>query len=340
MRPDARLAPALGLVPAAGETVDGYAQINTATQAGAGLPTETLPFRGRPRITTSARGAESVAALSSAAAASEFVGPTTGPATGFPAVVKFGRTATWSFDLARSVAYVRQGTRSSRAWSETASSPSAPPTCSTRRSTWTGCTSRTPTSTCACSPGSSRTCWRTSSPCPGSGTSRAHAGRCWSPRATSTTRTTIGNLVAAFEARDVRGSLYVVDYNRAPDADTLAQLQQAGHEFGLHPWVLGATPWGLSDLEAAYDLVLGWFTARSAVPSRTIRLHQVAWFGWVDAARVAARSQHRSRHELLQLGTRDHLHGWPPGQGLHQRQRASHAIRGRGGLHPAPCINR
>ena len=96
------------------------------------------------------------------------------------------------------------------------------------------------------------------------------------------------NLVAAFEARDVRGSLYVVNYNRAPDADTLAQLQQAGHEFGLHPWVLGATPWGLSDLEAAYDLVLGWFTARSAVPSRTIRLHQVAWFGWVDAARVAA----------------------------------------------------
>lgn len=97
MRPDAQLNAVLGISSAGGSTSDGYTLIDQAGP-GAGLQAMTLPFKGDARHFGLA-GATAVAALYSTATA----------ASGFPAVVRYGRTAAWAFDLARSTAYVRQG---------------------------------------------------------------------------------------------------------------------------------------------------------------------------------------------------------------------------------------
>jgi hypothetical protein len=97
MRPDPQLNGLLGIASAAGATTNGYTLIDQAGP-GAGLQTMTLPFKGDARHFSLA-GATSVAALYS----------TRSTASGYPAVVRYGRTAAWSFDLARSTAYVRQG---------------------------------------------------------------------------------------------------------------------------------------------------------------------------------------------------------------------------------------
>ena len=56
-----------------------------------------LPFRGAASHYALAGGTSTVATMSG------------GSAGGFPAVIQTGQTAAWSFDLARSVAYMRQG---------------------------------------------------------------------------------------------------------------------------------------------------------------------------------------------------------------------------------------
>jgi hypothetical protein len=97
MRPDPQLAGVFGIAAAVGTTVNGYSLIDQSGP-GAGLQAMTLPFKGEARHYTLA-GATTVAAL--------YGSRTT--ATGYPAVVRHNRTAAWSFDLARSTAYVRQG---------------------------------------------------------------------------------------------------------------------------------------------------------------------------------------------------------------------------------------
>ena len=99
MRPDAQLAPVLGLSPAGSATSEGYLAIDTASASGAGFSSATLPFHGTADHYTLTAGATSVAQLYSSRTA----------ATAYPAVVRYQQTASWSFDLARSVAYSRQG---------------------------------------------------------------------------------------------------------------------------------------------------------------------------------------------------------------------------------------
>ena len=45
-RPDTKLAPLLGLAPATGTLSEGYLQVDTATEAGAGIVSETMQFHG------------------------------------------------------------------------------------------------------------------------------------------------------------------------------------------------------------------------------------------------------------------------------------------------------
>jgi hypothetical protein len=97
MRPDPQVAGVFGITAAAGTTVNGYTLIDQSGP-GAGLQAMTLPYKGEARHYTLA-GATTVAALYD----------TRTTASGFPAVVRHNRTAAWSFDLARSTAYVRQG---------------------------------------------------------------------------------------------------------------------------------------------------------------------------------------------------------------------------------------
>ena len=98
MRPDSRLNAVLGIGDAAGTTSNGYTLIDQA-DIGAGLQSLTLPFKGDARHFALA-GATPVSTLYSSATPSNPAGP---------AVVRYGRTAAWAFDLARSTAYTRQG---------------------------------------------------------------------------------------------------------------------------------------------------------------------------------------------------------------------------------------
>jgi hypothetical protein len=102
MRPDARLAPLLGVEHVAGNTAEGYLQVDAAHPIGQGIPTETLQFHGAADHYRLA-GAQAVAWLASDAEMR----------TDFPGVTLHhygqGQAALWAFDLARSVAYTRQG---------------------------------------------------------------------------------------------------------------------------------------------------------------------------------------------------------------------------------------
>ena len=99
MRPDAQLNAVLGLGAGSTTLDNAYFKIEAGTTSGSGLQTVTLPLDGSAKRYTLAGGAQAVATLYS----------NRDTATTNPAVVRFGNTATWSYDLARSVAYARQG---------------------------------------------------------------------------------------------------------------------------------------------------------------------------------------------------------------------------------------
>jgi len=102
MRPDVHLAPLLGLERVAGNTAEGYLQVDTGHPAGRGLVAEALQFHGSADHYRLA-GAQAVAWLADSAQAR----------TDFPAVSLHrygqGQAAMWAYDLGRSVAYMRQG---------------------------------------------------------------------------------------------------------------------------------------------------------------------------------------------------------------------------------------
>ena len=102
MRPDARLASLFGIESLPGTVSEGYVRVTPDHPVGAGIATGSLQFHGtadRYRL----EGAKAVAWLSAGA---EWLDE-------YPAVTirEFGdgHAAMWAFDLARSVAYMRQG---------------------------------------------------------------------------------------------------------------------------------------------------------------------------------------------------------------------------------------
>ena len=109
MRPDKGLAPLLGLLDAAGTLADAYLQIDTSAAPGAGIVGATMQFHGTADRYT-LNGATSVATLFSSAIAS-----TTNPGVTVRSVGSAGgQAAAFTYDLARSVVYTRQG---NPAWS-------------------------------------------------------------------------------------------------------------------------------------------------------------------------------------------------------------------------------
>ena len=108
MRPDKKLAGLLGLVDAAATRPDAYLKVDTTTPAGAGVTGETVQYHGvadRYMLATTAPVANSIATLYSNATT----------ATSNPAVTMRdigtagGQAAAFTYDLARSVAWTRQG---------------------------------------------------------------------------------------------------------------------------------------------------------------------------------------------------------------------------------------
>jgi hypothetical protein len=104
MRPDKQLAGLLGLLDASGSLGDAYLRVDTSRAPGAGIVGQTMQFHGvADRYVTN--GAATLATLYSNA----------GTATANPAVTvrdvgsAGGQAAAFTFDLARSVVYTRQG---------------------------------------------------------------------------------------------------------------------------------------------------------------------------------------------------------------------------------------
>ena len=109
MRPDPQLAGLLGLTSASGTLANAYLKVDTATGPGAGIVGQTIQFHGSAdRYTTS--GAQTIATLYSNATTA-----TANPAVTLRSVGSSGgQAAAFTYDLARSVVYTRQG---NPAWS-------------------------------------------------------------------------------------------------------------------------------------------------------------------------------------------------------------------------------
>jgi hypothetical protein len=104
MRPGAKLARLLGLGSDAGDLGNGYLRINTATAPGAGLTGTTMQFHGTADRWSLA-GASSIATLYANASAG-----TAAPAVTLRSIGSAGgQAAAFTYDLARSVVYTRQG---------------------------------------------------------------------------------------------------------------------------------------------------------------------------------------------------------------------------------------
>ena len=104
MRPDKQLAGLLGLTDAGATLANAYLKVDTTTAPGRGIVNQTMQFHGAADR-YGLNGATSVADLYSNATAA-----TTAPAVTMRSVgSQGGRAAAFTFDLARSVVYTRQG---------------------------------------------------------------------------------------------------------------------------------------------------------------------------------------------------------------------------------------
>ena len=104
MRPDKQLAGLLGLVDAGSTLSEGYLLVNTSNGPGVGIVDQTMQFHGTADCYTLA-GASSLATLYSNALTA-----TANPAVTLRSVgTNGGQAAAFTFDLARSIVYTRQG---------------------------------------------------------------------------------------------------------------------------------------------------------------------------------------------------------------------------------------
>jgi hypothetical protein len=275
MRPDAQLASALGITPAGSSTTEGYFAINAATTFADGFPTTTLPFHGQATNVNPVSGSTVLATLYTDSSI----------ATSFPAVVKSGRTVTWTYDLARSIVFTRQGNPAN------ASDRDGTPPYRTEDIFYQAIdrdkvsipyadvqmrmlnrviadllADVMPMPRLWYFPGSNRTLMVV--------TSDSHANpQSW-----------FDTVVSSVEARGGKVSFYA--YNgSSPTPSAVQAWRSNGHEVGMHP---AAFQYSRS-LDQAFQAAQSYFTtAGLGAPSPTTRIHQIEWQGWVDGAKIEA----------------------------------------------------
>jgi hypothetical protein len=104
LRPDAQLATLLGITPASGTLAEGYLLVNTSGAPGQGIVNQTIQYHGAADLYT-LNGATAVATLYSNATTA-----TSNPAVTLRSVGSSGgQAAAFTYDLARSIVYTRQG---------------------------------------------------------------------------------------------------------------------------------------------------------------------------------------------------------------------------------------
>jgi hypothetical protein len=276
MRPDAQLASVLGLVPAATSQTNGYLAINQGHPSGAGLEAATIPFSGAADH-YDASGSTSLATLYS----------TLTTPTPYPAAVRFGRTATWTFDLARSVVYRRQGDPALSGVERDGTLPyrtmepffeavdrermSVPHVDVHLR-----LFSRTVTDLLADDLPMPRL-WHFPA--------GARALMVVAGDADNQDPAAYDALVAKVESLGGTLSLYVSRWLPYPTPSVAADWRQRGHELGIHPI-------GYADnvsLAQGFATSANFFAAAGwGSPGRTTRTHDEEWVGWVGGAELAA----------------------------------------------------
>jgi hypothetical protein len=274
MRPDAQLLPVLGLSSAGSSTNEGYFAINAANVFSDGFPTATLPIHGSAQNDVPAVGTQVLATLYANATS----------ATAYPAVVRAGTTVTWTYDLAQSVVYTRQGNPAN------AFDPDGPPyrvgdvyynaidldkvgipyadvqTRMFARAITDLLAGVMPLPRLWYFPGTNKTLVVL--------TADSHANP----------QSYFDAEISAVESYGGRLSLYVYG-GGAPSPASLTAWRAKGHEVGMHP---AAYKYGVN-LTTAFQNNMDWFLGMYGVaPSATTRNHQVEWQGWVDAAKIAA----------------------------------------------------
>lgn len=311
MRPDARLAALFGLERVAGRTAEGYLQVESEHPVGQGIATETLQFHGTADHYRLA-GAQAVAWLAS----------DRNTLIDLPAVTLHrygeGQAALWAFDLARSVAYTRQG---NPAWANRERDGADFVRASDMFVDWVDLDrlaipqadeqqrllanllaalsqEARPLPRLWYFPGAVEGMLIASGDCHGMPHSaiedvlarvEQRGGHCsiyYTPTPGTDWRRAIK-----------RGALWATDLplvggvlaNQidAPTPSSVAGWRARGHEFGLHPWV--------DDTGVAPGLEAGWcrywkeFTGLGYGPvPPTVRTHRILWTGWVDTARLQA----------------------------------------------------
>ncbi|MEI7645813.1 MAG: hypothetical protein WCJ55_16190, partial [Chloroflexales bacterium] len=277
MRPDSQLASTLGLSPVGSSTSDGYLAIDTATTSGAGFTSTTLPFHGIANNYTLASGASSIAQIYSSRTT----------ATTYPAVVRYQTTATWAYDLARSVAYSRQGDPANAGVDRDGQPPIRTtdifynaidlerinlPHADIQMRLFSRLISdmladSVPLPQLWYFPQAKRTLLVL--------TGDDHG----QPASTFTT------LLNNAASRGGHISIYAPRWAPNPTASAATTWRAAGHEIGLHPYAYadGVT------INQGFVTNENWFAQLNrGTPSRTTRIHQVEWQGWTDAAVVEA----------------------------------------------------
>jgi hypothetical protein len=320
MRPPSQLSTLLGLTSAGGTMPRGYVAIDTSTAIGSGFTSMTLPFRG-PADRYTASTSTVLATLYSDASTS----------TPYPAVVQRGRTVAWTFDLAKSVAYTRQGDPALSGVDR----DGLPPVRTedvfyndidlTRvryphadflmrlfgRAVHDLLADAFPLPRLWYFPNTKRTLLIATSDTHGLNGADNTA-----------------QLISAVEARQGHLTTYITHYVTPASAAQITAWRANGHEFGLHPYAYMDSV----SLAQGFTASADWFDAQGwGTPSATVRNHQIEWLGWTDAVDIAAANgigldvsfytwgPAVYTNDILPNGQRRQAHGYINGSGLPMR---------------------
>lgn len=293
MRPAAPIAGLFELGSAAGAQDSAYLRVITDAQVngeapGQGITAETMQYHGTAALHTTLEGAVTVAQLYSDA---------TTP-TAFPAVVSTpdGRATAFTYDLARSVILTRQGdpTNTDRDndgdnlirardmflrpdgnhWIDRNKVPIPQADEQQRlfaRLVKQAVESARPLPRLWYFPGTARTMLIP--------TSDAHANPLeW-----------YQTLINAVEAHN--GTITIYLSIGEMDNASIEGWRARGHTFGLHPYAYrpdSYEPFNIETLAQGFYVYNNWFRdSFTGPPSRTVRIHDLAWQGWTDAAELA-----------------------------------------------------
>ncbi|HEX2923362.1 MAG TPA: hypothetical protein VHS28_04970 [Chloroflexota bacterium] len=279
MRPDWQLSAVFGLSSVSGNRSEGYLRANTSYPVGAGISAETMQIHGAADLYT-LNGATQVAGL--------YADRDT--ATPYPAVVVnsygSGRSAAFTFDLAKSVAYIRQG---NPAWAGVDRDGDGVIRSVDIFNGWTDLDRIQ-------IPQADEQQRLLGNLITYFGKQTMPIPRIWYfPSADNKSMLVVtsddhgmlpsrfSNFTSIVERYGGRMTFYLAQWG-ALDSTSLQAMQARGNDFSVHPYGYEYD----QTLDQGYAEALNWFrTKYGSEPGLTERNHMVEWQGWVDAAKVA-----------------------------------------------------